>query len=72
MMTTHNILLGIANSFPIVRPNCADLRICWGYSVATNKFSFLKEYPVTTIEQLQANLSEGKEFTKIDLPHSYH
>lgn len=55
---------------PVVKTN-GELRLCGDYKITINPKLKRDFYPLPRIEELFANLSNGQEFTKIDLRHAY-
>ncbi|XP_059047761.1 uncharacterized protein K02A2.6-like [Achroia grisella] len=55
---------------PVVKSN-GDLRLCGDYKITINPKLKRDFYPLPRIEELFANLSNGEEYTKIDLRHAY-
>ncbi|XP_060810048.1 uncharacterized protein K02A2.6-like [Amyelois transitella] len=55
---------------PVVKSN-GEIRICGDYKITINPKLKRDHYPLPRIEELLANLSNGDEFTKIDLRHAY-
>lgn len=47
------------------------VRICGDFKVTVNKVAPTEIYPLPRVEDLFANLSGGKEFTKLDLSNAY-
>ena len=47
------------------------MRICGDYKVTVNQEIVVDQYPLPRIEDIFANLSGGKHFTKIDLRNAY-
>jgi len=56
---------------PIVKPN-VTVRICGNYKITVNPQLQSEEYPLPRIDDIFANLSGEKKFTKIDLKQAYH
>ena len=56
---------------PVVKKN-GDIRICGDYRVTVNQVLKVDQYPMPKIDDIFANLSGGKKFTKIDLTQAYH
>ena len=48
-----------------------SVRICGDFSITVNPVSKLDRYPIPKIEDLFAQLSKGKFYSKIDLSHAY-
>ena len=48
------------------------IRICGDYKVTVNPMIDLERYPLPTAESIFATLAGGKQFTKLDLAHSYN
>ena len=59
---------------PVVAVTKSDgsVRLCGDYKLTVNPVSLLDQYPLPRVEDLFAQLSGGKTFTKLDLSHAYH
>ena len=55
---------------PIVKGD-KSIRICGDYKMTVNRVSRVDSYPIPKVEDLLANLSGGKTFSKLDLSHAY-
>ena len=55
---------------PVLKQNGA-VRICGDYKVTINQASFVDTYPLPRIDELLANLSSGKYFSKLDMSQAY-
>ncbi|XP_023192425.1 uncharacterized protein K02A2.6-like [Xiphophorus maculatus] len=55
---------------PVLKPD-GSVRICGDYKLTVNKVSSLEQYPIPRVEDLFNSLTEGKQFTKLDLSHAY-
>lgn len=55
---------------PVIKSN-GDIRICGDYKITINPKLKRDFYPLPRIEELFANLSNGEEYSKIDLRHAY-
>lgn len=47
------------------------LRLCGDYKLTVNRFLAVDEHPLPTLDELFADMSGGKHFTKIDLNQAY-
>ena len=47
------------------------VRVCEDYKLTVNRVSHLEQYPFPTLDDLCEKLTEGKQFTKLDLSHAY-
>ena len=47
------------------------IRLCGDYKVTANKVASVDIYPIPRIDDLYANFSNGKLFTKLDMRHAY-
>ena len=56
---------------PVLKPD-GSVRICADYSRTVNVSSDCEQYPLPTLEEMLAKLSEGEKFTKLDLSQAYH
>lgn len=56
---------------PALKKN-GDIRICGDYRVTVNPVLKVDQYPLPKIDDIFANLSGGKKFSKIDLTQAYH
>jgi hypothetical protein len=56
---------------PVLKPN-GKLRICGDYKLTINKAIRLDKYPLPLVDEIFANLSGGKYFSKLDLSQAYH
>ena len=48
---------------PVLKSDKSSIRICSDFKVTVNKVSQLDRYPISTIEELFAQLAGGKVFT---------
>ncbi|XP_039764273.1 uncharacterized protein K02A2.6-like [Pararge aegeria] len=55
---------------PVVKSN-GDIRICGDYKITINPKLKRDYYPLPRIDELFTNLSNGEEYSKIDLRHAY-
>ena len=55
---------------PVVKRD-GSIRVCGDYKVTINQAAKLDTYPLPRIEDIFAQLSNGKTFTKLDLAHAY-
>lgn len=55
---------------PVIKSN-GDIRICGDYKITINPKLKRDFYPLPRIEELFTNLSNGEEYSKIDLRHAY-
>lgn len=55
---------------PVVKSD-GEIRVCGDYKITINPKLKRDFYPLPRIEELFANLSNGEEYTKIDLRHAY-
>uniref|UniRef100_A0A3B3XII2 ribonuclease H n=1 Tax=Poecilia mexicana TaxID=48701 RepID=A0A3B3XII2_9TELE len=55
---------------PVLKPD-GSVRICGDYKLTVNNASSLEQYPIPRVEDLFNALTEGKQFTKLDLSHAY-
>ena len=55
---------------PVLKSN-GSLRICGDYKTTVNQSLLTETYPLPRVEDLFANLSGGKAFTKLDLAQAY-
>lgn len=55
---------------PIVKQD-GSVCICGDFKLTANKAAVLDRYPLPRIEDIFANLSGGKQFSKLDLAHAY-
>ena len=55
---------------PVLKHNGA-VRICGDYKVTINQASLVDTYPLPRIDELLANLSGGKYFSKLDMSQAY-
>nr|XP_034837060.1 uncharacterized protein K02A2.6-like [Maniola hyperantus] len=55
---------------PVIKTN-GDIRICGDYKITINPKLKRDYYPLPRIDELFANLSNGDEYSKIDLRHAY-
>ena len=55
---------------PVLKQNGA-VRICGDYKVTINQASLVDTYPLPRIDELLANLSGGKHFSKLDMSQAY-
>ena len=55
---------------PVLKQNGA-VRICGDYKVTINQASLVDTYPLLRIDELLANLSGGKHFSKLDMSQAY-
>ena len=55
---------------PVLKPD-NSVRICGDYKVTVNQVSKLDNYPIPKTDDLLADLSGGKYFTKLDLTQAY-
>ena len=56
---------------PVLKRDGNSVRICGDYKVTVNQEIVVDQYPLPRIEDIFANLSGGKHFTKIDLRNAY-
>ena len=56
---------------PIVKSGKKSVRICGDFSLTVNRVSKLDKYPIPKIEDLFAQLSGGKRYTKLDMSQAY-
>lgn len=56
---------------PALKKN-GDIRLCGDYRVTVNPVLKMDQYPLPKIDDIFANLSGGKKFSKIDLTQAYH
>ena len=55
---------------PVLKRN-GSLRICGDYKTTVNKGLLIETYPLPRVDDLFANLSGGKSFSKLDLSQAY-
>lgn len=55
---------------PVVKPD-GSIRLCGDFKLTANQATELEQYPLPKIEDLFAQLSNGKTFTKLDLRDAY-
>ena len=55
---------------PILKP-VGTVRLCGDYKLTVNTVSSLEQYPIPRVEDLFAALSGGKQFSKLDMSHTY-
>uniref|UniRef100_A0A1X7V1G4 Reverse transcriptase domain-containing protein n=1 Tax=Amphimedon queenslandica TaxID=400682 RepID=A0A1X7V1G4_AMPQE len=55
---------------PVIKRD-GSIRICGDYKVTANRVTKLDKYPLPHIEDLLASLSDGTNFSKLDLSHAY-
>ena len=55
---------------PVLKRN-GTVRICGDYKTTVNQAAIIESYPLPRVEQLFANLSGGKCFTKLDMSQAY-
>lgn len=56
---------------PVLKPDKQSVRICGDFKRTVNLVSKLDRYPIPRIEDLFAQLSKGKRYTKLDLSQVY-
>ena len=56
---------------PVVKSDKKSVRICGDFSLTVNRVSKLDKYPIPKIEDLFAQLSGGKLYTKLDMSQAY-
>ena len=56
---------------PIVKADGHSIRICGDYKTTVNRAAKLDKYPIPRIEDLYAQLSGGKTFSKLDMSQAY-
>ena len=56
---------------PVMKAS-GDIRLCGDYKVTVNKVARKDRYPLPLTDEILANLSNGKKFTKLDLSQAYH
>ena len=56
---------------PVLKKDKQSIRICGDFRRTVNPVSKLDRYPIPKVEDLFANLSGGRTFTKIDLSQAY-
>ena len=56
---------------PVVKKDKKSLRICGDFKQTVNRASKLDKYPIPKIEDLFAQLTGGKQFTKLDMSQAY-
>ena len=56
---------------PVLKKNKQSIHICGDFRGTVNPVSKLDRYPIPKVEDLFANLSGGRTFTKIDLSQEY-
>lgn len=56
---------------PVVKRNKSSIRICGDFCMTVNPVSKLDAYPIPKVEDLFAQLTKGKLFSKIDLTQAY-
>ena len=56
---------------PVVKSDKKSVRICGDFSLTVNRVSKLDKYPIPKIEDLFAQLSGGKRYTKLDMSQAY-
>ncbi|XP_041761534.1 uncharacterized protein LOC121588066 isoform X2 [Anopheles merus] len=54
-----------------VRKTGKKVRLCGDYKLIINKGLLIDDFPLPTIDELFANMSEGKKFSKLDLAQAY-
>lgn len=55
----------------VLKPDKKSVRICGDFKQTVNPVSQLDRYPIPKVEDLFAQLSGGKTFTKLDLSQAY-
>ncbi|XP_021359256.1 uncharacterized protein K02A2.6-like [Mizuhopecten yessoensis] len=60
-----------ATPIVVVPKKDSSIRICGDFKVTVNSMLQVDKYPLPKIEDIFANLSGGKHFTKLDLRHAY-
>ncbi|KAL1274376.1 hypothetical protein QQF64_027190, partial [Cirrhinus molitorella] len=61
---------GAAPIVPMLKPD-GSIRLCGDYKLTVNKVSTLEQHPIPRVEDLFARLDGGKQFTKLDMIHTY-
>ena len=56
---------------PVMKKDGTSLRICGDFKLTVNQVSKLDKYPIPKINDLFAQLAEGKTFTKLDMSQAY-
>lgn len=55
---------------PVLKPN-GEVRICGDYKVTVNPHLNVDQYPLPKVEDIFAQLANGKRYSKIDLRSAY-
>jgi hypothetical protein len=55
---------------PVQKPN-GKIRVCGDFKVTINPHTLVDQHPIPSIDQLFSRLSNGQQFTKLDLSDAY-
>ncbi|GFO31292.1 Pol polyprotein [Plakobranchus ocellatus] len=74
---TRNIISKVTHSewaapLVVVPKENGKVRLCGDFKVTINPEMKVDQYPLPTVQDLFATLSNGKKFTKLDLTQAYH